>query len=508
MAWKQIPGNPNWQFNDAPPVNNRWANMTFVGGVRTDGDRQIYAQVRRNSDPDGTNRGELSATFYNAKAGVIGRQLAAFYTALPAIGAGGGGGGGGGGGAFSVPIATANPSAATLSYTIDNPNAYGTSANDQFGNGPNESSRSVQTDGTHLIVGANREDDAGGSSSGVAYIFDASDGTLLHTLTNPNAYSTSAGDDFGYSVAILGNYAVVGAHGEDDAGGSSSGKAYIYNVTTGALLHTLSNPNSSGSAASDNFGYGVHLNSTHAFVSASSQGTIYAFNLETGVEAFNFSDVAGWGYDFAVDDTYIVVGHRQYNSNSGRVYIYSATDGSLVRTIENPNPFDGTSGDNFGYGVDISEGYIVAGSDEGNAPVVTSYGSYPSNRLGYAYVFEIATGSLISTMINPNPDSSPQSAFNNNDGFARRNVAISGEVVVVGSYNHAAGSTGGQVYLFDRTTGSQLLAIPNPNGYNTGSYDYFGTRLDIAGDVLYASAYGEDDASGTSSGKVYALSLS
>ena len=421
----------------------------------------------------------------------------------------GGGGGGGGGSLFSVPLATANPSAATLLYTIDNPNVYGTSANDYFGNNNNYSSKSVQTDGTHLIVGAAQEDDASGSSSGAAYIFDASDGTLLHTLTNPNAYNTGAGDQFGYSVAILGNYAVVGAPGEDEASASTSGKAYIFNVTTGALLHTLDNPNSSGVASNDNFGKGVGINSTHAFVSSSDQGTIYAFNLETGAEAFNFSDVSGWGYDFVVDDTYIVVGHRQYNSSTGRVYIYSATDGSLVRTIENPNPFNGGAGDNFGYGVDISEGYIVVGSDEGTAPITTTYGStLSSNKIGYAYVFEIATGNLISTMINHNPDGGPLSGYTNRDGFSRRNVAISGEVVVVGAFQEAATTTGGQVYLYDRTTGNLLVTIANPNGYNTPSYDSFGMRLDIAGDVLYAGAGNEDDAGGSNSGKVYALSLS
>ena len=63
------------------------------------------------------------------------------------------------------------------------------------------------------------EDDAGGTSSGKAYIFNVTSGALVHTLDNPNAYSTSASDYFGYSVAISGNSAIVGAYGEDDAGG-------------------------------------------------------------------------------------------------------------------------------------------------------------------------------------------------------------------------------------------------------------------------------------------------
>ena len=54
--------------------------------------------------------------------------------------------------------------------------------------------------------------------------------SLLHTLNNPNAYSTSASDSFGRSVAISGNRVVVGAYGEGDAGGTDSGKAYVYQI--------------------------------------------------------------------------------------------------------------------------------------------------------------------------------------------------------------------------------------------------------------------------------------
>ena len=66
--------------------------------------------------------------------------------------------------------------------------------------------------------------------------------TPIQTYNNPNAYSTPVNDNFGYSVSVDGNLALVGAIGEDDAGGLQSGKAYIFDATTGSLLHTLSNP--------------------------------------------------------------------------------------------------------------------------------------------------------------------------------------------------------------------------------------------------------------------------
>ena len=111
-----------------------------------------------------------------------------------------------------------------LLHTLNNPNAYGTSANDQFG-------YSVSVDGNLALVGAVGEDDADGTRSGKAYIFDVTTGSLLHTLHNPNAYGTSADDEFGEAVAISGNYAIVGAYGEGDAGGTYSGKAYVYQIS-------------------------------------------------------------------------------------------------------------------------------------------------------------------------------------------------------------------------------------------------------------------------------------
>ena len=153
----------------------------------------------------------------------------------------------------------------TPSKVLNNPNAYGPSANDYFG-------YFVSVDGNRIIVSAPYEDDAGGTNSGKAYIFDATTGSLLHTLHNPNAYSTSASDYFGYSVAISGNLAVVGAYAEDESGGTESGKAYIFDATTGSLLHTLHNPNAYDTSAGDQFGISVAISGNYAVVGAYGKG--------------------------------------------------------------------------------------------------------------------------------------------------------------------------------------------------------------------------------------------
>jgi hypothetical protein len=139
--------------------------------------------------------------------------------------------------ATSIPLGEVTVNKGVLLHTLNNPNAFSTSASDQFG-------YSVAISGNRAIVSAYLEDDAGGASSGKAYIFDVVTGALLHTLNNPTAFSTSAGDTFGDSVAISGNRAIVGARSEDDAGGTTSGKAYIFTFgTTQKLLldHLMDN---------------------------------------------------------------------------------------------------------------------------------------------------------------------------------------------------------------------------------------------------------------------------
>ena len=84
--------------------------------------------------------------------------------------------------------------------------------------------------GNTALIGAPQDADAGGSNSGKAYIYNVTTGALLHTLDNPNAYGTSDGDQFGRTVDISDNYIIIGTFGEDDASGTTSGKAYIFEL--------------------------------------------------------------------------------------------------------------------------------------------------------------------------------------------------------------------------------------------------------------------------------------
>ena len=83
---------------------------------------------------------------------------------------------------------------------------------------------SVAISDTIAIVGALRNDEQG-YSSGAAYLFDVTTGEQLAKLTASDA---GRSDYFGWSVAISGNTAIVGAEGDDDPTGGDFGSAYLF----------------------------------------------------------------------------------------------------------------------------------------------------------------------------------------------------------------------------------------------------------------------------------------
>jgi outer membrane protein assembly factor BamB len=392
----------------------------------------------------------------------------------------------------------------SLLYTLDNPNAYDTSDADQFG-------ISVAMSGNYAIVGAPAEDDAGGTSSGKAYIFNATTGALIHTLNNPNAYSTSEVDLFGYSVAISGNYAIVGARLEDDAG-NNSGKAYIFNVTTGALVRTLNNPNAYSTSANDWFGFSVAISGNYAIVGAVNEddaggtdsGKAYIFDVTTGAlvstlnnpNPYSTSAYDSFGRSVAISGNYAIVGafgeDDAGGSNSGKAYIFNVTTGALLHTLDNPNAYSTSDGDSFGYSISTDGNYAIVGAlYEDDAGGTTS---------GKAYIFDVTTGALVHTLNNPNPYSTSA-----NDHFGI-SVGISGNYAIVGAFGEddAGGTDSGKAYIFDVTTGALIDTLDNPNPYSTSTNDYFGAgSVSISGNYAIVSAYNEGDSSGTSSGKAY-----
>ena len=81
--------------------------------------------------------------------------------------------------------------------------------------------------GDTAVIGARFDDDEG-SNSGSAYIFTRT-GSSWSEQAKLTAGDAANGDQFGISVAVSDDTAVIGADLDDD-GGSASGSAYMFDL--------------------------------------------------------------------------------------------------------------------------------------------------------------------------------------------------------------------------------------------------------------------------------------
>jgi hypothetical protein len=134
------------------------------------------------------------------------------------------------------------------------------SSNDEFG-------ISVAVDGDTAVIGAHWHDKVG-DNSGAAYVFTRSAGvwTEQQKLTPSDA---AAIDEFGESVAVDGQNIAVGAWLDDD-NGDSSGSVYVFTLSAGVWTERLKLLASDG-RNDDHLGYfrsGVQISGTTVLAGA------------------------------------------------------------------------------------------------------------------------------------------------------------------------------------------------------------------------------------------------
>eukprot|EP00854_Cymbomonas_tetramitiformis_P030811 gene30811-38605_t len=312
------------------------------------------------------------------------------------------------------------------------------SSHDRFGS-------YVALSSTHLVVGADGDDDLG-SESGSVYVYSVSDSgaTFVQKIT---ANDGSSRDRFGCYVALSSTHLVVGAYWDDDLG-SASGSVYVYSVSdSGATFvqKVTANDGSSG----DYFGFSVALSSTHQVVGASrdddlgsDSGSVYVYSLTDSGATFVQKVTANdgnsgdeFGFNVALSSTHQVVGapfDDDLGSDSGSVYVYSVTD-SGATFVQKVTANDGSSGDKFGYFVALSSTHLVVG-----APGDDDLGSIS----GSVYVYSVTdSGATFLQKVTA-------SDGNSGDEFGFR-VALSSTHLVVGAYGDD--SWRGSVYVYNVT---------------------------------------------------------
>jgi len=354
---------------------------------------------------------------------------------------------------------------------------------------------SVSVSGDYAVVGA--RDDDNGSGSGSAYVFVRSGATWTQQQKLA-ATDGAASDYFGWSVSIAGDYAIVGAYGNDDKG-SNSGSAYVF-VRSGMTWTQQQKFMASDGAAGDHFGFFVSISGDYAVVGApgagSNQGSVYVFVRSemtwTQQQKLTATDGAAsdyFGWSVSVSGDYAVVGARDDDngSGSGSAYVF-VRSGATWTQQQKLTATDGAWDDRFGHSVSISGDYAVVGAfNDGDK------GSYS----GSAYVF-VRSGVMWTQ----------QQKLTASDGAAidrfGRIVSISGDYAVIGAYSK--NSETGSAYMFVRSgvTWTQQIKLTASDG---AAGDYFGASVSVSGDYVIVGAYGDDD-KGSISGSAYVFALS
>lgn len=325
-----------------------------------------------------------------------------------------------------------------------------------------------------------------GSDGEIAYLFDSTTGGNLQTFTNP---APAFADWFGTAVAVSENYAVVGAWGDAVGGFGEAGSVHIFDPTTGTLLRSINNPSPS---AFERFGISVALSGDSLLIGAQING-VHLYNAATGSLIRIFTNPNQTGVS-GTDDFGVSVGLSGTNAliaapdedvggtDTGSAYLFSTTNGALLRTFNNPTP---TAGDEFGSSVAISGNNIVIGEPFEDTGAIDA---------GIAHVYSATTGALLHTLNHPAP------AIGDEFGSS---VSIDGNSVVVGApTTDIPVFWSGAVSLFSAATGQHLQTISNPS---SPSSDQFGNSVAILGLKMLVGAH-LDDIGGSDSGTAYVFS--
>ncbi len=347
---------------------------------------------------------------------------------------------------------------------------------------------SVSVSGDTILVGA-RLDDDNGNWSGSAYVF-VRNGSSWSQQAKLTALDGAANDLFGWSVSVSNDTAVVGAHGDDD-----KGSAYVF-VRNGSSWSEEAKLTASDGAPVDQFGFSVSVSGDTAIVGAwydevggnDDQGSAYVFarngsswSQEAKLTASDAAVDDEFGRSVSVSGETAVVGawHDEdngYRSGSAYVFVRSGSSWSEEAKL---TASDGAQGDFFGVSVSVS----------GDTTVVGAYGDDDRGSIsGSAYVF-VRSGSSWSE----------QAKLTASDGAANdllgHSVSVRGGTAVVGANgDDDKGSRSGSAYVFVLNQQPTAVASASPTSVELGetvTFDGSGST-DPEGDALsYSWDFGD-----------------
>jgi hypothetical protein len=368
---------------------------------------------------------------------------------------------------------------------------------------------------------------------------------------------------FGCSVAMSGDYVIVGAYGDNE-----TGAAYIFKREGASWIQQAKLRKPLPRHSSDYFGFSVSISGDHAIVGAGSVhsernpvGTFSAYMFkrdgerwtqQTELRSWNMEDTDLFGSSVSISGNYAIIGSPSDNSDTiqkdkygyGSVSIFE-WDG--ISWIQQAKIFasDGLKYGHFGNLVSIGEDYAVVATGFSSQSAFSHNASvYILKRDGTSWIEQAklssriitnldAFGSSISTDGNYVLIGAPEENNENGDGsgsvyvfecdrtnwteqarlttldsaaFAKfgRSVSIKGDRIIIGAPeddDNYRGRNSGSAYIFERE-GENWAQRSKLIALDVAYDDFFGTSVAIDGDYAVVGAPNDDD-KGRDSGSVY-----
>ncbi len=227
------------------------------------------------------------------------------------------------------------------------------------------------------------------NGAGSVYIFERKPSGAWVQLQKLVASDREAYDSFGFSVCIDGDYIIVGARGDDhDASGGSfltgSGSAYIFEKAASGLWVEVQKIVAGDRGIQDNFGFSVSISGNTALVGAYDEnhdefgnnsientGSAYFFErLAPGswaqvkkATASDREENALFGYSVSVSDSLAVIGAYQNDLRKGGAYVFfRPMDTGVWGQTQKLTASDKKDGAEFGFTVSVNCNHIIVGA--------------------------------------------------------------------------------------------------------------------------------------------------
>ncbi|KAG5184080.1 hypothetical protein JKP88DRAFT_163619, partial [Tribonema minus] len=367
---------------------------------------------------------------------------------------------------------------------------------------------SVAVSGTYAMVGASPRTELGTANSGGVYVFERNASSAVweqKAILFPS--DLPAGSYFGNSVSISGTYAIAGAYQKSGGGG-----AYIFERNSGTGVWEQKGILTCSDSSTANFGFSVAIDGTYAIIGANAKtvsslansGGAYVFERLSGtwtqtaaILTASDSSSGGFGYSVSIDGAYAIIGAYSKTVNSvssaGGAYVFERVTGTWTQAaiLDNPDPV-ASDHDQFGRSVSVSGTYAAIGA----------YASDPIGKAdaGAAYIFErnASTGAWEQNTKLIASDAIPGDFFGSS-------IGVSGTYAIVGapSKRLLGTSNSGGAYMFERDSGNAPAggSVGTPSSVTstsatvadvlTGAYTVMsalGTQITLSASTMYFEA--------------------